>query len=197
MHNFYEYKQHSAKTIISESEQLKLPKANHLEDAMFDKGVAGAKQSLRVLVSFKEKLSGTDLVTREEVLSLSETLMKASRLLSDISPMTLNRISASDTIKSQFKTFTSLKRNKLQDSNISNVLVKWVEQSLNARVLQTKRAPTIHKRQTEKTEILRFYRNNAKDIALIFELLSLIVEAKKMIMDKMSNVKGDDSITKL
>lgn len=197
MHKFSEHKEHSNRVLFLESEQNKHPRIQHLEDVMFNKGVVGAKQAIRILNSLKERLSGTDLITREETLMLSEILMMASRFLTDINPLTLNRISTSDTIKNQFKTFTSVKRNKPFDSSITNTFVKWVEQSLNSHILKTKRTTTIHKRQTEKTEILRFYRNNAKDISLIFELFSLIVEAKNLIILKMKNVKDDDSLVKI
>jgi hypothetical protein len=182
--------------LFLESEQTKTPKIEHIEDVLFGKGVVGAKQILRVLNSLKERLSGTELATREDILSISENLMKASRLLSDINTLTLNRISTSDTLKNQFKTYTAIKRNKLTEPNLTNAFVKWVEQTLNSNILKTKRTPTIYKRQAEKTEILRFYRNNAKDIPLIFEFLSLVLEAKKLISQKMKNVKDDDLLVK-
>jgi hypothetical protein len=196
MHKFKEHKEHSKRVLFLESEQTKTPKIEHIEDVLFGKGVVGAKQILRVLNSLKERLSGTELATREDILSISENLMKASRLLSDINTLTLNRISTSDTLKNQFKTYTAIKRNKLTEPNLTNAFVKWVEQTLNSNILKTKRTPTIYKRQAEKTEILRFYRNNAKDIPLIFEFLSLVLEAKKLISQKMKNVKDDDLLVK-
>jgi hypothetical protein len=197
MHKFKEYKEHTSGVLLSESEQTTLPRITHLEDVIFNRGVVGAKQALRVLDSIKERLSGTDLVSREETLSLSENIMKATRLLSSISPLTLNRISTSEKIKSQFKEYTELKRNKLSDTNISNMYMKWIEQSLNSRILQAKRADSKHKRQIEKTEILRFYRTNSKDIPLIFEFMSLIIEAKNMVVRKLKDVKDDDTLKKV
>ena len=197
MHKFKEYKEHTSGVLLSESEQTTLPRITHLEDVIFNRGVVGAKQALRVLDSIKERLSGTDLVTREEILSLSENIMKATRLLSSISSLTLNRISTSEKIKSQFKEYTELKRNKLSDTNISNTYMKWVEQSLNSRILQSKRADSKHKRQIEKTEVLRFYRTNSKDIPLIFEFMSLIIEAKNMVVRKLKDVKDDDTLKKV
>jgi hypothetical protein len=197
MHKFKEYKEHTSGVLLSESEQTTLPRITHLEDVIFNRGVVGAKQALRVLDSIKERLSGTDLVSREETLSLSENIMKATRLLSSISPLTLNRISTSEKIKSQFKEYTELKRNKLSDTNISNMYMKWIEQSLNSRILQAKRADSKHKRQIEKTEVLRFYRTNSKDIPLIFEFMSLIIEAKNMVVRKLKDVKDDDTLKKV
>ena len=197
MHNFKEHKEHSKSVLFLESEQVKTPRIQHLEDVIFNRGFVGAKQALRVLNSMKERLSGTDLVNQEETMKLSENIMKATRLLSDINSLTLNRISTTETIKNQFKLFTSQKSSKLSDSNITSVFMKWIEQALNARILQSKRPSTKYRRQIEKNEILRFYRGATKDLSLVFEFLSLIVEAKSMIVRKLKNVKDDDLLTKM
>jgi hypothetical protein len=197
MHNFKEHKEHTKSVLFLESEKVTTPRMQHLEDVVFNRGFVGAKQALRVLNSMKERLSGTDLVNQEETMTLSENISKAKRLLSDINSLTLNRISTTEIIKNQFKLFTSQKSSKLSDKNITSVFMKWVEQSLNARILQSKRPSTKHRRQIEKNEILRFYRTRTKELSLIFEFLSLIIEAKTMIVRKLKNVKDDDLLSKV
>lgn len=197
MHNFKEHKEHTKSVLFLESEKVTTPRMQHLEDVVFNRGFVGAKQALRVLNSMKERLSGTDLVNQEETMTLSENISKAKRLLSDINSLTLNRISTTEIVKNQFKLFTSQKSSKLSDKNITSVFMKWVEQSLNARILQSKRPSTKHRRQIEKNEILRFYRTRTKELSLIFEFLSLIIEAKTMIVRKLKNVKDDDLLSKV
>jgi hypothetical protein len=197
MHNFKEYKEHSSGVLLSEAKQIDNPRMYLIEEVIFNKGFIGAKQTLRVLNSMKDRLSGTELVTREDTLALSENILKATRLLSDISALTLNRISASEIIKNHFKTFTKLKRNKLNDADNKNLFMKYIEQSLNAHILQSKRVDTRRKRQIEKTEILRFYRNISKEITVIFEFVSLVLEAKNQILDKLKNVKDEDAEVKI
>jgi hypothetical protein len=75
--------------------------------------------------------------------------------------------------------------------------MKYIEQSLNAHILQSKRVDTRRKRQIEKTEILRFYRNISKEITVIFEFVSLVLEAKNQILDKLKNVKDEDAEVKI
>ena len=197
MHNFKEHKEHTKSVLFLESEKVTTPRMQHLEDVVFNRGFVGAKQALRVLNSMKERLSGTDLVNKEETMTLSENISKANRLLSDINSLTLNRISTTEIVKNQFKLFTSQKSSKLSDKNITSVFMKWVEQSLNSRILQSKRPSTKHRRQIEKNEILRFYRTRTKELSLIFEFLSLIIEAKTMIVRKLKNVKDDDLLSKV
>jgi hypothetical protein len=196
MINFKEYKENSLK-IVSETVQTKTPKLYHIEDVIFNRGFVGAKQTIQVLDSLKERLSGTDLVSREDILSISENILKAKRLLSDISSLTLNRISTSETIKNHFESFVETKRNSLLDPNITNSFMKKVEQSLNAHILQAKRTDTKRKRQIEKTSVLRFYRNINKEIPLIFEFVSLVLDTKKEILNKMKTVKDEDSSMKI
>lgn len=197
MYKFTEYKEHSSEVSLTESKEIKTPKIYNIEDVIFNRGFVGAKQTLQVLDSLKERLSGTDLITREEILSISENILKAKRLLADISSLTLNRISTSETIKNHFESFVESKRNSLLDPNITNSFMKKIEQSLNAHILQAKRTDTKRKRQIEKTSVLRFYRNINKEIPLIFEFVSLILDTKKEILNKMKSVKDEDSSMKI
>lgn len=192
MYKFAEYKE-----TITESKETSPPKIQHIEDVVFNRGFVGAKQTLQVLDSLKERLSGTDLMSREEFLSVSEKITKAKRVLSNISSLTLNRISTSETIKNQFQSFVEAKKNNLLDSDILNSFMKKAEQSLNAHILQAKRTDTKRKRQIEKTSVLRFYRNSSKEIPLIFEFISLINDSKKEILNKLKNVKDEDANMKI
>lgn len=191
MYKFTEYKEHSTKNPLNESKETKTPKLYHIEDVIFNRGFVGAKQTIQVLESLKERLSGTNLASREDILSISENIMKAKRLLSDISALTLNRISTSDTIKDHFQTFVETKKNHLLDADITNSFMKKVEQSLNAHILQAKRTDTKRKRQIEKTSVLRFYRGSSKEIPLIFEFVSIVLETKKQLLEKLETVKDE------
>lgn len=191
MHKFRDYKH------LPESKEVKTPKIYHIEHVIFSRGFVGAKQVLKVLNELKDRLSGTDLVSREEVLSISENIMKLERVLSNIDSLTLNRISSSDIIKNQLENFIDSKRDNLLDSENKNILLKRVENSLNAHILEAKKSDTRRKRIIEKTKILRFYRSNSKDISLIFEFVALVLVTKKQILDKMRSVKDESSDVKI
>ncbi len=126
MYKFTEFNQLSSRETILESQQLDAPKVYDIEDVVFNRGIVGAKQTIRVLTELKDRLSGTLLSSREETLAISEKIMKASLLLKDINSLTLNRISASDTIKNHFKEFTKAKRKHLLDSNLTGMFLKFV-----------------------------------------------------------------------
>jgi hypothetical protein len=105
----------------------------------------------------------------------------------------LNRIASSDTIREQIKTFNNTKvraGQKITNTTTHvNQLTKWVEDRLNAEILKAKMAQTKQKKQIEKNEVMRFYRTNAIQLKLIFDLMNLIVDAKLMVVKKLQEIK--------
>jgi hypothetical protein len=137
--------------------------------------------------------SGTATFTAAETKELTGILSQAGSLFQQISPMTLNRISANDTILIQIKTFYNSKvrsgekiKNTLQHTN---ELIKTIETKLNKEVLEAKLEKTKKERIAKKNEIMRFYRTNANELKKIFDLQNLIVDAKLMIVGKLQNLK--------
>ena len=68
-------------------------------------------------------------------------------------------------------------------------LVKWVESRFNKEILDAKKEETKLKRQSEKNEIMRFYRNNANELKNIFDLMNMLVDSKNMIVKKLQAMK--------
>jgi hypothetical protein len=68
-------------------------------------------------------------------------------------------------------------------------LIKWIEDRLNKEILAAKKDETKKRRQQEKTELMRFYRSNAGQIKLIFDLHNRIVDAKIMIVRKLQQMR--------
>ena len=94
----------------------------------------------------------------------------------------------------QIKTFNNTKvraGEQIRDTGRHTVeLIKWVEDKLNKSIIEAKRADTKKNRQAEKTEVMRFYRNNINQLKLIFDLMNLIVEAKDFIIRKLEVIKS-------
>ena len=137
--------------------------------------------------------SGTATFTAAETKEITGILSQAGSLFQQISPMTLNRIAANDTILIQIKTFYNSKvrsgekiKNTLQHTN---ELIKTIETKLNKEVLEAKLEKTKKERIAKKNEIMRFYRTNANELKKIFDLQNLIVDAKLMIVGKLQNLK--------
>jgi hypothetical protein len=137
--------------------------------------------------------SGTASFTETETKVVTSLLSAAGRVFQTINPVVLNRISSSDIILEQIKTFNNTKVRAGQ--KITNTkqhvseLIKYIEDKLNKEIISAKKEETKKKRITEKNEIMRFYRTNALQLQNIFDLMNLIVEAKNMIVKKLQEMK--------
>ena len=138
--------------------------------------------------------SGSATFTEEETKQITTILSIAGRTFQTINPMTLNRIAASDTILTYIKTFNNTKvreGKKITNTNQHTLdLIRWVEAKLNKDIADVKRAETKAKRTKEKTEVMRFFRTNAIQLRLIFDLQNLLVDAKLMIVRKLESIRS-------
>jgi hypothetical protein len=138
--------------------------------------------------------SGTATFTEEETAAITSILSNAGRLFNTIPALTLNRIAASDVFLTQIKTFNNTKvreGKKIADTRIhTQELLNWIEARLNKEILAAKKEDTKQKRIKEKNEVMRFYRSNAIQLKLIFDLMNLIVDAKLMIIRKLETIKS-------
>ena len=141
--------------------------------------------------------SGTATFTETETKLITNVLSQAGRVFQTINPLVLNRISSSDVLNTQIKTFNNTKVRAGQ--KITNTqthvteLIRWVEDKLNKEILAAKKEDTRKKRIAEKSELIRFYRSSASQLAAIFDLMNLIVDAKIMIVRKLESIKSSVS----
>jgi hypothetical protein len=137
--------------------------------------------------------SGTATFTKEETVEITGILADAGRLFNQINAKTLNEIATSETIKVQIKTFNNTKVRSgeaIKNTTAHTAeLIRYVEDKLNKAIKEVKMAETIKKRIAEKNEIMRFYRSNASNLKLIFDLQNLLVEAKNMTIKKLQQMK--------
>ena len=138
--------------------------------------------------------SGSATFTEEETQSLTTILSLAGRTFQTINPLTLNRLAASDVIRTYVKTFNNTKVRegvKIKDTKRHTLeLINWVEAKLNKDVAEAKKEETKRKRITEKTEIMRFFRQNAGQLKIIFDLQNYLIDAKLMIVRKLETIKS-------
>jgi hypothetical protein len=137
--------------------------------------------------------SGTATFTKEETVEITGILADAGRLFNQINAKTLNEIATSETIKVQIKTFNNTKvraGEQIKNTTAHTAeLIRYVEEKLNKAIKEVKMAETIKKRIAEKNEIMRFYRSNASNLKLIFDLQNLLVEAKNMTIKKLQQMR--------
>jgi hypothetical protein len=145
--------------------------------------------------------SGTATFTVEETKQITSILSEAGRTFQTINAPVLNRIAMNDTFKTYIKTYNNSRVREGQA--ITNTqqhtlgLIRWLEEKLNKSVLEVKREDTKKKRIAEKNEIMRFFRSNAGQLKLIFDLMNLINNAKLFIVRKLETIKSSvDSFIK-
>ncbi len=137
--------------------------------------------------------SGTATFTEDETKQITTILSRAGGMFRTVNSMTLNRIATTEMIQLQIKTFNNTKvragepiRNVNQHTRD---LIRWVEERLNKEIIAAKKEETKQKRQFEKNELMRFYRNNALELEKIFQIQNDIVAAKNMIIKKLQQMK--------
>ena len=144
--------------------------------------------------------SGSATFTEEETKQLTTILSLAGRIFQSISSMTLNRISTNEVIKTYIKTFNNAKvreGKKITNTNQHTLeLIRWVEAKLNKDIADVKKEETKRKRIAAKTEIMRFFRQNAAQLRSVFDLQNLLVDAKLMIVRKLETVKSIGTFVK-
>jgi hypothetical protein len=137
--------------------------------------------------------SGTATFTAEETKQITAILSTVGSIFSSTSSVVMNRISSSDVILTQIKTFNNTKvraGEKIKDtSQHTRDLIKWVEDKLNKEIVAAKKDETKRKRQTEKNELMRFYRGNAIELRKIFDIQNNLVDAKNMIIKKLQQIR--------
>jgi hypothetical protein len=137
--------------------------------------------------------SGTATFTEQETKDITYILSDIGNLFRTINPVVLNRISASETILTQIKAFNNSKvraGEQIKDTNQHvRELIKTIEDKLNREILAAKKEETKRKRQAEKNEIMRFYRNSATELKKIFDMQNGLVESKTMIIKKLQQLR--------
>jgi hypothetical protein len=138
--------------------------------------------------------SGTATFTKKETTEISGILSEAGRTFQTISPKVLNLISTVDRFNLYIKTFNNTKVREgepIRNTQQHTIeLIRWIEDKLNKEILAAKREDTKMKRIAEKNEVIRFFRTNATQLKLIFDLMNLIVEAKIKIVRKLETIKS-------
>ena len=137
--------------------------------------------------------SGTATFTEEETKAVTKIVSDAGRLFQSINSLALNKIALSETILTEIKTYNNLKvrtGEKIANTKLHvSQLIRYMEDKYNKKIIEAKKEETKRKRQTEKNELMRFFRTNSSQLVLIFDLMNMIVDAKLMILKKLQQLK--------
>ena len=137
--------------------------------------------------------SGTATFTEQETKNINYILSDLGNLFRGINPVVLNRIGSSETILTQIKAFNNSKVRAGQvitdTTRHVRELIKTIEDKLNKEIIAAKRDDTKKKRIAEKSELMRFYRNNATELKKIFDIQNGLIEAKSMVVKKLQQIQ--------
>jgi hypothetical protein len=137
--------------------------------------------------------SGTATFTEQETKQITNILSDIGNLFRGINPVVLNRIATTETIRAQIKTFNNSKvrAGQVIGDTFKHVreLTRSIEDKLNKEILSAKLDKTKQKRIAEKSELMRFYRNNATELKKIFDIQNGLVEAKSMVIKKLQQIR--------
>jgi len=137
--------------------------------------------------------SGTATFTSSETAEITAILSQAGKIFRDISPRTLNMIASNDSIKIKIKTWNNTKVREGQVITNTSLhtrgLIQSVGEKMNAHILDAKMADTRMNRTKEKTLVMSFYRANANQLTMIFDLMNLLTRAKNIIVKKLQMVR--------
>lgn len=138
--------------------------------------------------------SGTATFTAHETEEMNLLLNRAAEDYARIDQRTLDYISHTEKIKNQIKQFTNAKvrsgEGVGEPAKHVLALIQWVTQKQNEYILDAKKGDTKTKREIEKNELLKFYRNNYNSLIAIFSLVNAIIHAKEAIIRKLQTVKS-------
>ena len=135
--------------------------------------------------------SGTATFTAEETKKVTDVLSRAGALFNSISAQTLNGISNDEDLLLAVKTFNNTKIRKMEQISDTRAHVRELFHYIHEKYqkeIEKRKTPAGKKTQEDsRTKILSFFAHHDQNqIVAIFDLVNLLVEAKKMIIEKMN-----------
>ena len=112
----------------------------------------------------------------------------------------LNKFSVNETIKRLTKRYVNDKirkgENDLQDKDGTSFsatgLINFTNGIFGEEIIAAKKQETKENKMLKHAEIMRFFRENYASVQIIFELYNHIIDAKKMVIDKLNQMKDID-----
>jgi len=112
---------------------------------------------------------------------LKNILSNITKTFKEISPRLINQIATSTIYKRQIQTYLRFPSN--DTANQVKLLMDQVERHLNQKIIIARRRDTKQRLAKEKGRIMSFYKLNANQLKLLFDLHNLFLKAQ----EKLSN----------
>ena len=135
--------------------------------------------------------SGTATFTVEETKKVTDVLSRAGTLFNSISAQTLNGISNDEDLLLAVKTFNNSKIRKMEQISDTRAHVRelfhYIHEKYEKEIEKKKTPAGKQKQEDTRKKVLSFFAHHDQNqIVAIFDLVNLLVEAKKMIIEKMN-----------
>ncbi len=172
--------------------------------ASFGKAIATKQKKVNSVWSidavFQDK-SGNATMTKAETDTLTAKLSAAGSLFRKIKANKLNELSTNTELNARVNTFINQKvREGTRITNVKAFIIgiqRYIEDAAKKEADKVKQQKTKDaKIQKGKDLLMYFDRRDIKDIANIFELYNLLVDAKHLIIDKLNQVEGITTLLK-
>jgi hypothetical protein len=136
--------------------------------------------------------SGVATFTAAETAAVTAVLAKAGTVFQALKPAVINDISNTPELMAMVKTFNNSKIRA--NEAITNPalhteqLFHYIYDKYQAEIDKLKTDKTKQAKEEKRKEILSYFtKHDKKEIASVFELMTLLVQAKQMIINKMNN----------
>jgi hypothetical protein len=131
-------------------------------------------------------VTGRATLTKSENARLTSLLSQAGSLFRTIPSSLLNEIANNSTYRIDIMTFNNQKVRAGQSygKGYTAELIRWVGDKYTKNVESAKMPATKQKRENERAIILRWYRQHASQLKVIFDLQRILVEAKMLLIHK-------------
>ena len=135
-------------------------------------------------------VTGKATLTPDENNRLSFLLTQAGNLFRQIPSPVLNELASNETYRVPIMTYYNQKVRAGQHMGPHHVqeVMAYVEDKYNKNVLAAKMPATKAKRVQEKNIVMRWFRQNAKNLKLIFDLQNVLIDAKTLLIRKFEQV---------
>jgi hypothetical protein len=135
-------------------------------------------------------VTGRATLTKSENDRLSGILSQAGNLFRQIPAALLNEIAANETYRIPIMTYYNQKVRAGEHMKASHVneIIKFVSDKYDKQIADAKMPATKAKRNAEKKMVVGWYKKNAANLKLIFQLQNLFIDAKTMLINKFNQV---------
>jgi len=140
-----------------------------------------------------EDVSGSATMTEKETDQITRILSGAGRLFRQLNPAILKFIQNHKDVKIQIKAYTnSLIREGRPIENPAGHakgLIRYLKNKLEKERNKLKTEKARLRKEHDHRQFLKFFQENTRQLALIFEMQNMIIACKILIMNKLQNVK--------